>query len=366
MICIKNTNYGGMYVPTGAKAEKNAKKPAGENALDAVKEDIQRIRDEMIKKNRDNLDAIYNIDMSNMSSDMRSLFAKWTDGISSAVAGVKVVADAQQAQAEMYAQFKTEVSSSVASIKATANANSAQISSIASWQSGVNSSISSIRQSASSNSARIDSIASVVGENGDELVARVTVAVVNDESFIELVADRVTISGTAQFVTKEDLGDNGYTEVSGNRISMQMNGMIDNEYDEVESTSRLNFNYWVVTSYGESSETACSVSMKADGADTGISSRYALLLETYSITTRRGNVYNPAIKIDAAGRLSLRAYDGMYAYSGRYITLEGIEGTRIRAYKNYSAMVDDDQASNEDYVFAKDGIYYGGVKILST
>ena len=42
-----------MYVPKDSGKVKEAEKPKGENALDALRADIERMRDESIKRNRD-------------------------------------------------------------------------------------------------------------------------------------------------------------------------------------------------------------------------------------------------------------------------------------------------------------------------
>jgi hypothetical protein len=54
------------------------------------------------------------------------------------------------------------------------------------------------------------------------------------------------------------------------------------------------------------------------------------------------------------------------AATGGACTIDAYSSTRIRATFAYSLSVDMEPAANNDYVFAKDGIYYGGKKILST
>lgn len=388
VICIKSGKYGAVYVPAEEKRAKETKKPAGDNALDGLKEDIARIRDEMIKKNRDDLDAMYNIDMDNMSTSMKSLFASWTDGVSSALASVETIANSQEAVVKLVAQYDE----SIASIEAKANANAASITSIVQWQSDVDDSIKStaeIQQEVSENTASIKQIVEVVGEDGEALTASVTTAILNDESFIELVADRVTISGTAEFVTRDELSDDaGSTVISGNLISLIMDGDADTATGYLNSTSLLVFDY---KRTGKVNETMAEIKTKVGGSTSEIASRYALELRTYEFTTSYGTTVYPAIKLIGLGGISLDADDDtlfMTGYTARmegidsltlyaenamyaeclsgYITLDAQSDTRIRANMNYSGASALDTPASNDYVFATDGIYYNGTKILST
>lgn len=336
VICIKKDKYGSMYVPKEEKAPKEGKKPSGDNALDQIRNDIERMKDESIKKNRDNLDALYNIDMRNMSPSMRRLFASWTDGIKDVSASVETIADSQKAVVEAVAKYDD--------------------------------SIAALQLKATKNEASITQLVEVIGEDGEAITASIKAAVINDESFIELVADRVTIEGTAEFVTRDDLGDGGTTEISGNRIMMQMNGMSDDETSDIESTNKLNYNYWLVSGSEETTETIGSVMLKASGDETDTYSRYALLLETNAFETRSGNKYYPAIKLTAAGRISIESYGEMVylqSESGACV-VDALSNTRLRANTTWSLANSLNTPSNNDYVFATDGIYYGSKKLIST
>lgn len=336
VICIKKDKYGSMYVPKEEKAQKEGKKPEGESALDQIREDIERMKDESIKKNRDNLDALYNIDMRNMSPSMRRLFASWTDGIKDVSASVETIADSQKAVVEAVAKYDESIA--VLQLKATEN------------------------------EASITQLVEVIGEDGEKITASIKTAVVDDESFIEMVADRVTIEGTAEFVKKDDLGNSGSTVVSGNRIGLLMMGTSDNETDTVDSVSMLNFEYWLPGgSMGEPS-TPAKITFKAQGSDSETYSRYALLLKTDTLTTKFGNEYYPAIKLSAAGRVSIESNSDMVyiAAIGGACVIDANTNTRIRTTLNYEGSTAIDPASAYDYVFATDGIYYGSKKLIST
>lgn len=384
VITIKNGKYGSMYVPKEELAPKEGKKPSGDNALDRLREDIERIKDENIKRNRDNLDALYNIDMRNISPSMKRLFASWSDGIKKANASVETIANSQEAVVKLVAQYDKNI----AAIQATANANSASISSIAQWQRETGKSIASIQQTASDNEASITQLVEVIGEDGETITASIKTAVINDESFIELVADRVTIEGTAEFVTRDELeDDSGSTVISGNLISLVMDGSEDDGSTTMTGTSELVFKY----QNGEGKDPMGWISTEVDGDESNTSARYALLIETYpfvpSYTSTR---YKPALKLRATGRMSLESGEqiyldgdtfnanaaksmtlnadlGIYAGAlGGYITLDATSNTRIRANNTYEGSYAMDTPAYNDYVFATDGIYYNGRRLIST
>ena len=359
VITIKNGKYGSMYVPKEESAPKEGKKPSGDNAFDRLREDIERIKDENIKRNRDNLDALYNIDMRNMSPSMKRLFASWSDGIKNANASVETIANSQEAVVKLVAQYDENI----AEIQATANANSASISSIAKWQGEAEESIASIQQSASKNEASITQLVEVIGEDGETITASIKTAVINDESFIELVADRVTIEGTTEFVTRDELSDNyGSTLISGNLISLIMDAEDDNGTSKVFGTSDLKFGYL----YNGYSEKFASLNLKADGSTTATTSRYALRIETYGFEGKHEYIY-PAIKMYSVSNISIECDWAIYIGAmSEYCLLEAGKNTRIRASLNYEATKAVSSFDEEyDYVFATDGIYYRGVRIAS-
>lgn len=357
-----------MYVPSDGKAPKEGKKPAGDNALDAIKEDIERIKDENIKKNRDTLDALYNIDMRNMSESMKRLFSK----MGKAVASVETLATDVEAAVNIVAQY----GENLAAVQLKADQNSASINSIVEWQSEVDSSIQStaqIQQTVRENEARISLLVNASGNGLSSSAAGIiATAIAGQDSLLQLIADKVEISADnidlSGYVTFEDVSNEGSASISGNRISLQMMGTSDYETNDVDSTSMLNFEYWLPGGSLGDPSTPAKITFKAEGEDSDTYSRYALLLKTDRMTTRYGNVYYPAIKLQAAGRISMESDSDMVyiAATGGACTIDAYSSTRIRATFAYSLSVDMEPAANNDYVFAKDGIYYGGKKILST
>lgn len=356
VICIKNVKYGVTYVPEEDTRTKETKKPTGENALDAIKEDIARIQDELIKQNRDNLDAMYNLDMDNFSSSFKKTFGN-------ALAQIELTADDTKAQFEALAQWKTDTTNSIASIRGTADANSASISSIASWQSGVNSSISSIEQTANSayakattavsyaddakssvasisatasaNSASIENIVSLTNEEGEKFLASLTLGVKENYnnpnspyySFINMVADKVEITADeidlSGYVTLTSLkGTTGVT-VNGSLIKLFMDGMEDDGESAIEGSS-IQFIYGKSTSnyVNLTGSKYAAIMTKCADSDTDVTSRYAMNIETYEFRNYQGTYVYPAIKLNAAGRVSISG-DSIYMETEEYITQSG-------------------------------------------
>lgn len=361
VICIKNGKYGSMYVPEEKAAPKEGKKPSGENALDEIRKEIERIKDETIKKNRDNLDAVYNIDMRNMSESMKRLFASWTDGINKANASVETIANSQEAVVKLVAQYDENI----AAIQAKADANSTSITSITQWQRETEKSIASISQTASSNETSITQLVKVIGKDGETITASIKAAVIDDESFIELIADRVTVEGTAEFVTRRELeDDSGSTEISGNLIVLNMDGTKDDGETNLTSSSKLGFRY----TDGNMRRSFGNIYTYIDGESTDETSRYVLWIQTDPFPAATGETARPAIKINPYGSLSLESDNGAIFAEARYgyCLLSAGKGTRIRAESEYSDILTGAYPSMNDYVFASDGIYYAGVKIVPT
>lgn len=385
VITIKNGKYGSMYVPKEESAPKDGKKPSGDNALDRLQKDIERIKDENIKRNRDNLDALYNIDMRNMSASMKRLFASWSDGIKKANASVETIANSQEAVVKLVAQYDENISE----IKATADANSASITSLTQWKSEVDSSIQStaqIQQTVKQNEARISLLVNSSGNGLSESAAGIiATAIAGEESLVQIIADNVELTGYVKFTDLNN--DSGSTVISGNLISLVMDGSKDDGSTTMTGTSELVFKY----QNGEGKDPMGWISTEVDGGESNTSARYALLIETYPFVPSYANTrYKPALKLRATGRMSLESGEQIYldgdtfnanaaksmtfnadlsiyaGVLGGYITLDASSNTRIRANNTYEGSYAMNTPAYNDYVFASDGIYYNGKLLIST
>lgn len=385
---VKKPSYLQQSIPD---AEKRAAKTQGvgdSGSIKRMQEELEGLRNEIAKKNRDQLDMMYNLDFENFSEDTQALFKKWSNGTTEAMAYFKAYADANEAKWEAYAEWKNDTTDSIASITGRVSANESSISSLASWKSNTAdaaiSSIAGIRQTANANKASIDQITAWKTETADGAIesissiqqqanangARISLlvnsggtglnssaagiiveAINNAASSIKISADHIQISGETEFITAADLSDSGSTLVSGNRIRLVT------EQGNKNGTSRLSFVMKTPTE---------QVFAYMDGGDLGSGAendaRYRVRLMTKSITVG-GEEYYPAIYLYSAGGISLDANTSVYVYSATYTTVNAHYNTRVTANMPYSTAISAASASKYDYVFCTDGIYYNGKNI---
>ena len=399
--CIKTVKKPSYLQQSIPDAEKRAAKTQGvgdSGSIKRMQEELEGLRNEMAKKNRDQLDMMYNLDFDNFSEDTQALFKKWSDGTTEAMAYFKAYADANESKWEAYAQWKDDTTNSIASITGRVSANESSISSLASWKSntadaaissiagiqqtanankasidqitawktetadGAIESISSIQQQANANGARIGLLVNSGGTGLNSSAAGIIVEAINNAaSSIKISADHIQISGETEFITAADLSDSGSTVVSGNRISLVTN------LNSASGISSLAFKIKL-----PSKDDAMGY---IDGGDIGTGAeddarfRIRLLTEEFIYS---GKTYKPAIYLTSVGGVSITSNgnpSGIYIGSFQsYITLDATENTRIRASRTYWNMGNTGAmaVSTKDYVFCTDGIYYNGINICPT
>ena len=399
--CIKTVKKPSYLQQSIPDAEKRAAKTQGvgdSGSIKKMQEELEWLRNEMAKKNRDQLDMMYNLDFDNFSEDTQELFKKWSDGTTEAMAYFKAYADANESKWEAYAQWKDDTTNSIASITGRVSANESSISSLASWKSntadaaissiagiqqtanankasidqitawktetadGAIESISSIQQQANANGARIGLLVNSGGTGLNPSAAGIIVEAINNAaSSIKISADHIQISGETEFITAADLSDSGSTVVSGNRISL----VTQLGY----STSMSQFAFMLRTSTRDFPMGYINGGDIGSGEENDARFRLQFLTEAF---TYSGATYKPAIYMRSAGGVSIISNgdpSGIYVSSNRsYITLDAMENTRIRASTTYRNMGNTGAmaASSKDYVFCTDGIYYNGINICPT
>ena len=399
--CIKTVKKPSYLQQSIPDAEKRAAKTQGvgdSGSIKRMQEELEGLRNEIAKKNRDQLDMMYNLDFDNFSEDTQALFKKWSDGTTEAMAYFKAYADANESKWEAYAQWKDDTTNSIASITGRVSANESSISSLASWKSntadaaissiagiqqtanankasidqitawktetadGAIESISSIQQQADANGARIGLLVNSGGTGLNPSAAGIIVEAINNAaSSIKISADHIQISGETEFITAADLSDSGSTVVSGNRISLVTN------LNSASGISSLAFKIKL-----PSKDDAMGY---IDGGDIGTGAeddaRFRIRLITEEFTYS-GKTYKPAIYLTSVGGVSITSNgdpSGIYIGSFQsYITLDATENTRIRASRTYWNMGNTGAmaVSTKDYVFCTDGIYYNGINICPT
>ena len=399
--CIKTVKKPSYLQQSIPDAEKRAAKTQGvgdSGSIKRMQEELEGLRNEMAKKNRDQLDMMYNLDFDNFSEDTQALFKKWSDGTTEAMAYFKAYADANESKWEAYAQWKDDTTNSIASITGRVSANESSISSLASWKSntadaaissiagiqqtanankasidqitawktetadGAIESISSIQQQANANGARIGLLVNSGGTGLNSSAAGIIVEAINNAaSSIKISADHIQISGETEFITAADLSDSGSTVVSGNRISL----VTQLGY----STSMSQFAFMLRTSTRDFPMGYINGGDIGSGEENDARFRLQFLTEAF---TYSGATYKPAIYMRSAGGVSIISNgdpSGIYVSSNRsYITLDAMENTRIRASTTYLNMGNTGAmaVSTKDYVFCTDGIYYNGINICPT
>lgn len=325
-----------------------------------MQDELEALRNEITKKNRDQLDMMYNLDMDNFSDDTKALFKKWSDGANDAKTYFQTYINSNEAKWQAYsewktststslaslegrvtanessitslAQWKSEATSSIASISQKANANESSITSLAQWKSeatnsiasisqkananessissltywknntadGAIQSISSIQQQANANGARISLLVNSSGTGLTSSAAGIIVDAVNGSgSSIMISADKIQFSGESSFVTAGSLGDSGSTVVSGNRIKLHM------LYGASTATSKLNFTA-SDTANDTWYDTLATISLKNYGSGSSDDAKYALLIDS-QYANENGTEYNVALKLSAKGSISIES-----------------------------------------------------------
>jgi hypothetical protein len=349
-----------------------------------IEDAIAAFNELLAKQNRDNLDAMYNIDMDNMSSSMRRLFQSYDDGITKANASIESWANAQEAGFKAIAEWigtdeDGNLISSAAAIKGAADANHASIEALAklvdadskalagfktevsktyattaqfsSFQTTVNNTITNsyagFVTQADAKYAKAAQIASVTDANGNVTAASIAAEIKDDTSLIKLIADKVDISG---FVTFESLENDGGATINGNNVSL-----VGDYYGD--SVSELTF-YKMKYSSGDTLDALFKISTYDIGEEDENGARFGVLLETYSANFG-GDDYRTALKLASRGGMSMESKRNIYMSANRYCTIDAEYNTRIVANDSYAdACMYGYAAAPGSYVFCTDGIYF--------
>lgn len=378
------------------KRSSETRNPYDMDKYSRMQDDLEALRNEMAKKNRDQLDMMYNLDMDNFSEDTKALFKKWANGSEEAITYFQTYINGNEAKWQSYAQWKTQTSESVASLEGRVTANESSITSLVQWKSQATNSIASIRQKANANESSINSLTAWKNNTADGAIqsiasiqqqanangARIGLlvnsggtgltnsaagiimqAINGDQSSIKIKADKILFEGTAAFITARDLSDSGSAIVSGNRISLVT------EYGSQYASSSLDFKM----NYNNAGKKIATIQGGDLGSGQPNDARFRLKVETYRVKIGDYS-YDTAIYLDAEGGISLisRAiYDsGIFITALRsYITLDAMDNTRIRANERYAMITHTPStgsgvSNGVDYVFCTDGIYYNNKKIV--
>ena len=383
-----NKSYLAAYVPE-SKPKETPKRSGvkSDGRMAEIEEAIRAFNDLLTKQTRDNLDAMYNIDMDNMSSSMRRLFQSYDDGITKANASIKSWADAQKAGFEAIAEWigtdeDGNLISSAAEIKGTADANHASIEALAklvdadskalagfksevsktyattaqfsSFQATVNNTITNsyagFVTQADAKYVKTEQIASVTDEDGNVTAASIAAEIKDDTSLIKLIADKVDITGV---VTFESLEEDGGSTINGNNISLVSDS-------DGESISKISFYH--NENYGNSAYEIGTIFL-TDDRDYG----YSLCINANSFRRTSSRYADASLLLRGEGGVVLTSVtqdivlssgEGIAMYGQSYCDIgAGYSGVRIHADSDYRDTIDSDPGENT-FIFVNGGIYY--------
>ena len=373
MTCIKTAkkpSYLSTSIPEVGKRAAKTENPSDLDRFSRMQDELEALRNEITKKNRDQLDMMYNLDMDNFSDDMKALFKQWSDGSNDAKTYFETYINSNEAKWQAYSEWKTATSASISTIEGRVTSNESSIHLISQWKAdtadGAISSIAAIQQQADSNGARIGLLVKSDGTGLTPSAAGIIVDAVNGSgSSVMISADKIQFSGEASFVTAGSLGDSGSTVVSGNRIKLHM------LYTTGASTSELGF---TASQYADDSwkDDLGYIRLDDSGSGSATSSRYSLMIRTISQARSMGSGEEGlpvAIKLLSSGSISVESYTadgGIYIDALGYLTMVAHENVRIRASVCMANMGQTGLMGffNKDYVFCTDGIYYNGKRIV--
>ena len=403
--CIKTVKKPSYLQQSIPDAEKRAAKTQGvgdSGSIKKMQEELEWLRNEMAKKNRNQLDMMYNLDFDNFSEDTQALFKKWSDGTTEAMAYFKAYADANESKWEAYAQWKDDTTNSIASITGRVSANESSISSLASWKSNTAdaaiSSIAGIQQTANANKASIDQITEWKSNTADAAISSITeirqTSNANKASIDQITAWKTeTADGAIESISSiqqqadangarisllVNSGGTGLTQSAAGIIVDAVNGsgssvmikadkiQFDGEasfvtagslgdsgstvvsgnriklhmlYETSTATSKLNFTA-SDTASDTWYDTLATIGLKNYGSDSADDAKYALLIDS-QFANENGKEYNVALKLSAKGSISIESATpdgGIYIAANGFTTIEAYENVRIRASASMANM----------------------------
>ncbi len=196
--------YLASFVPEKTDKFKKAKGSSqGNEKIKSIEDEISRISDELVKQNRDQLDAMYNIDMDNLGEGMRSLIAKTQNSIAS----IQAQADENSASIGLITKWQSKTNKSLAALNLKVDANSSSIELLSQWKNETTTSIAQIQAQTSQNSSSIDLLTQWQGET-NTTIANLNLVVSENSSSIELLSQWKGETSTSITQIKEQANEN--------------------------------------------------------------------------------------------------------------------------------------------------------------
>lgn len=232
---LKDNKYLSSYVPeVPKKIGKDSIKKSydDENKIAQIEEALSAIQDDMAKSNRDNLDAMYNIDTDNLSPYFKKLLAKYSTDITQAQASIEAWANETKAGFEAVAQWKTEFESKeyvsqenlAASIGTYLNGEDGQAT-IVSAVSG-----QFVTKDTLTGYVQTNQLSAAITQAVDQYESKLHLSVANNDksstislqalqngSYVTISSGTITLAGNVVF--KSDLSTAGATTINGANVT---------------------------------------------------------------------------------------------------------------------------------------------------
>lgn len=227
-----NQKYLSAFIPPVSKKSSSGdvKRSADSgNKIAEIEKALSAIEESMKKSNRDNLDAMYNIDEDNLSTYFKKKLAKYADDITKAEASITAVADATRAGFEAVAEWQNEFEGKDYVTSTNLDTKIAQYINGVDGQAAIVQSVTGKFVTVSKDGyTTTDEISAAITQEINQFKAGITLSVQNNEksSVIQLALDKTTIlSQTIELVGnvvfKSDLSTAGATTIDGANITTE-------------------------------------------------------------------------------------------------------------------------------------------------
>jgi roadblock/LC7 domain-containing protein len=227
-----NQKYLSAFIPPVSKKSSSGdvKRSADSgNKIAEIEKALSAIEESMKKSNRDNLDAMYNIDEDNLSTYFKKKLAKYADDITKAEASITAVADATRAGFEAVAEWQSEFEGKDYVTSTNLDTKIAQYINGVDGQAAIVQSVTGKFVTVSKDGYKTtDEISAAITQEINQFKAGITLSVQNNEksSVIQLALDKTTVlSETIELVGnvvfKSDLSTAGATTINGANIETE-------------------------------------------------------------------------------------------------------------------------------------------------
>ena len=230
----KDNKYLSSYVPEVPKKIANdsiKKSYDDDNKIAQIEEALSDIQESMEKSNRDNLDAMYNIDTDNLSPYFKKLLAKYSTDITQAQASIEAWAGETRAGFEAVARWQTEFESKEYVSKENLAASIGTYLNGEDGQATIVSAVSGqfVTKDTLTGYVQTNQLSAAITQAVDQYESKLHLSVANNDksstislqalqngSYVTISSDTITLAGEVVF--KSDLSTKGATTINGENI----------------------------------------------------------------------------------------------------------------------------------------------------